>query len=124
MEVKLTEYPSIAAIIKTFKVTVTCTVSTLTFSTSPMASKTIEIGIDSQPFDMNYAVTKSPNCAQNPTWSLSPTLAFITKAENADNVSGKVTINNATLTDFSSNSMTLTAQVDSQTATASFTVII
>jgi hypothetical protein len=123
MEVKLTDYPSIT-ITKTFKVTVTCTVSTLTFSTSPMASKTIEIGIDSQPFDMNYAVTKSPNCAQNPTWSLVPSLAFITKAENADNVSGKVTINNATLADVSSNSMTLTAQVDSQTATASFTVII
>jgi hypothetical protein len=63
MVVKLTDYPSIAAITKTFTVTVTCTVSTLTFSTSPMASKTIEIGIDSQPFDMNYAVTKSPNCA-------------------------------------------------------------
>jgi hypothetical protein len=124
MEVKLTDYPSIAAITKTFKVTVTCTVSTLTFSTSPMTSKTIEIGIDLQPFDMNYAVTKSPNCAQNPTWSLVPSLAFITKAENADNVSGKVTINNATLADVSSNSMTLTAQVDSQTATASFTVII
>ena len=63
MEVKLSDFPSIAGITKTFTVTVTCTVSTLTFSTSPMASKTIEVGIDSQPFTMNYAVTKSPNCA-------------------------------------------------------------
>jgi hypothetical protein len=62
MEVKLIDYPSFT-FTKTFKVTVTCTVSTLTFSTSPMSSKTIEIGIDSQPFDMDYAVTKSPNCA-------------------------------------------------------------
>ena len=63
MEVKLSDFPSIAGITKTFTLTVTCTVSTLTFSTSPMASKTIEVGIDSQPFTMNYAVTKSPNCA-------------------------------------------------------------
>ena len=63
MEVNLSDFPSIPGITKTFTVTVTCTVSTLTFSTSPMASKTIEIGIDSQPFTMNYAVTKSPNCA-------------------------------------------------------------
>jgi hypothetical protein len=94
MEVKLTDFPSIAGITKTFIVKVTCTVSTLTFSPSP-ASKTIEVGVDLQPFTMNYAVTKTPNCAQNPTWSLSPPLSFATKAENANNISGVVTINNA-----------------------------
>ena len=108
MEVKLTDFPAIAGITKTFTVTVTCTVSTLSFSTSPPASKTIEVGIDSHPFTMNYAVTKSPNCAQNLTWTLSPTLAFITKAENPDNVSGIITISN-TLSNVSSNSMTLKA---------------
>ena len=112
MEVKLTNYPAIAAITKTFKVTVTCTVSSLTFTTSPQASKTIEVGIDNQPFTMNYAVTKSPNCAQNPTWSFSPSLTFVTKAEDAGNMSGVVSINNATLSNVSSNSMTLTAAVD------------
>ncbi len=84
MEVKLTDYPAIAAITKVFSVTVTCTVSSLTFSTSQLVSKTIEVGIDNQPFTMNYAVTKSPNCAQNPTWSLSPSLTFVTKAEDTD----------------------------------------
>ena len=63
MLVKLTDFPSIAGITKTFDVVVTCTVSTLTFSTSPLLSKTIEVGIDSQPFTMNYVVIKSPNCA-------------------------------------------------------------
>ena len=63
MLVKLTDFPSIVGITKNFDVVVTCTVSTLTFSTSPMSSKTIEVGIDSQPFRMNYVVTKSPNCA-------------------------------------------------------------
>ena len=62
MEVKLADYPSIK-LTKTFDVTVSCTVSTLTFSASPIASKTIEVGVDSQPFTMNYAVTKAPNCA-------------------------------------------------------------
>jgi hypothetical protein len=99
-------------------------VSTLSFSTSPLASKTIEVGIDGQPFTMNYAVTKSPNCAQNPTWSMSPSLSFVTKAENAGDLSGVITINNATLSNVSSNLMTLTAVVDGKTATASFTVII
>ena len=108
MEVKLTDYPSIK-LTKTFSVTVTCTVSTLTFSTSPLVSKTFEVGVDSQPVTMNYAVTKTPNCAQNPTWSLSPSLSFVTRAENAGNISGVVTINNATLANLSSNSMTLTA---------------
>ena len=108
MEVKLTDYPSIK-LTKTFSVTVTCTVSTLTFSTSPLVSKTIEVGVGSQPFTMNYAVTKTPNCAQNPTWSLSPSLSFVTRAENAGNISGVVTINNATLANLSSNSMTLTS---------------
>jgi hypothetical protein len=124
MLVKLTDFPSIGGITKTFTVTVTCTVSTLTFTTSPIVSNTIEIGIDSQPFKINYAVTKSPNCAQNPTWSLSPSLSFVTKAENADNLSGEVSINNATLSHVSNNSMTLTAVVDGKTATSSFTVII
>jgi hypothetical protein len=124
MLVKLTDFPSIGGITINFTVTVTCTVSTLTFTTSPMASKTIEIGIDSQPFTINYAVIKSPNCAQNPTWSLSPSLSFITKAENADNLSGVVTINNATLSHVSTNLMTLTAAVGVKTATSSFTVII
>jgi hypothetical protein len=73
---------------------------------------------------MSYAVTKTPNCTQNPTWSLSPSLSFVTKAENADNLSGVVTVNNATLANLSSNSMKLTAKVDSQTALSSFTVII
>ncbi len=108
MEVKLTNYPSIT-LTKTFDVTITCTVSTLTFLTSTLASKTIEVGVDTQPFTMNYAVTKTPNCAQNPTWSLSPSLSFVTKAENLDNLSGVVTINNATLANLSSNLMTLTA---------------
>ena len=108
MEVKLKDFPQVAGIEKTFTVTVTCTVSTLTFSTSPPASKTIEVGIDSQPFTMNYAVTKSPNCPQNLTWTFNPTLAFITKAENPDNVSGVITISN-TLSNVSSNSMTLKA---------------
>lgn len=111
MEVKLTDFPAIK-ITKTFTVTVTCMVSTLTFSPSPPASTTIEVGIDNQPFTMNYAVTKSPNCAQNPTWSMSPSLSFVTKAENAGNLSGVITINNATLSNVSSNLMTLTAAVD------------
>jgi hypothetical protein len=108
MEVKLKDFQQVAGIIKEFTVTITCTVSTLTFSQSPPASKTIEVGIDSQPFTMNYAVTKSPNCPQNLTWTFNPTLAFITKAENPDNVSGVITISN-TLSNVSSNSMTLKA---------------
>ena len=111
MEVKLTDFPSIK-LTKTFSVTVTCTVSTLTFLTSsmsPLASKTIEVGVDSQPFTMNYAVTKTPNCAQNLTWSLSQSLSFVTKVENVDNLSGVVTINNATMANVNSYLMTLSA---------------
>lgn len=116
MLVKLTDWPAIAGITKTFTVTVSCIVSTVSFSTSPIASKTIELGIDSQPFTTNYAVTKSPNCAQNPTFTFNQTLTFLTKTNNADNISGVVTINNATLAHKGTYAMTLTASVDSKTA--------
>jgi hypothetical protein len=124
MLVKLTDFPAIAGITKTFTVTVSCTVTTLSFSTSPISTKTIEIGIDSQPFTTNYAVTKTPNCAQNPTFTLSQTLSFITSTNNADNISGVVTINNATLANKGTYAMTLAASVDGKTASAAFTIII
>lgn len=97
MLVKLTDYPNVAGITKTFTVTVSCTVSTISFSTSPIDPITIELGITHQPFTSNYAVTKSPNCAQNPNFTLNQSPTFLTISNNSDNISGVVTINNATL---------------------------
>ena len=73
---------------------------------------------------MTFGISKTPNCAQNPTFTLSPSLTFITRSVNVDGVSGKVTVNGATLSDLSTNAMTLSAVVDGVTASVAFTVII
>lgn len=55
----------VTPIIKTFKVTITCTVTTLSFTTSPLTTisdKTIEVAIDPQPQNMVFSITKDPNC--------------------------------------------------------------
>ena len=48
----------------------------------------------------------------------------MTTTNNADNISGVVTINNATLSNVNTYAMTLSAVVDGVTASAAFTVII
>lgn len=51
MTFKLTGYPAITAVTKTFTVQVLCQVQTLAFATTPLATKTVRVGIDSQPVD-------------------------------------------------------------------------
>ena len=60
--VGLADYSGVATITKNFTVTVTCTVLTLSFTTPPVASTTVRIGIDSQPILLPFATTKFPNC--------------------------------------------------------------
>jgi hypothetical protein len=70
--VSLADYPLVPSISRTFTVTITCVVSTLTFSTSP-TSTTLQVGIDAQPKDIAFETTQSPACGKIVTFSLSPT---------------------------------------------------
>ena len=100
LKIELNDYPMVTPIIKTFQVTITCTVTTFAFdviAVDPLADTTIEVGIDTQPHDMFFSVTKTPNCVQDPTFTLAPALTFVTETVNADGESGKVSIHDATL---------------------------
>ena len=56
--VSLTDYPppAVASISKTFTITISCAVQTVSFSTSPV-STTLRVGIDTQPKDIAFATT-------------------------------------------------------------------
>ena len=122
----LASYPSIATITKTFKITITCSVTTITYTTSPAASTSLEVGVTTQPYDLTFAVTKTPNCVQNPTFTLAstPAASFSSYTLNTDGVSGYVRITGATLSNQGSYSMTLNSALDTASVTPSFTVII
>ena len=100
----------IGSITKTFTITITCTVTTLTFTSNPPASTSLEVGVDTQPHDMNFAISKTPNCVQDPTFTLAstPAAAFSSRTINADGERGYVRITGIPLSDQGSYSMTLT----------------
>jgi hypothetical protein len=101
LEIKLTDYPMVAAVTKNFVITITCTVTTLAFTSNPPATTSIEVGVDIQPHDMTFAISKTPNCVQDPTFTLTsaPAASFSSRTINADGESGYVRINGATLLD-------------------------
>ena len=57
MTVSLTSYSGVALITKNLVITITCEVQTLTFSTAPPASTTLQVGIDTQPSNLAFATT-------------------------------------------------------------------
>jgi hypothetical protein len=126
LTVGLTNYPSVPTVTKNFVITITCTITTLAFTSQPPASTSLEVGVDVQPHDMTFAISKTPNCVQDPTFTLAstPAAAFSSRTINADGESGYVRINGATLANLGTYSLTLTAAVDSKTTVSSFTVII
>jgi len=75
---------------------------------------------------MTFSISKTPNCVQDPTFTLAstPAAAFASRTVNANGESGYVRVTGATLADIGTYSMTLTAVVDAQTTTNAFTVII
>jgi hypothetical protein len=101
LEIKLTDYPMVPAVTKNFKITITCTVTTLTFTSNPPANTSLEVGVDPDPHDMTFAISKTPNCVQDPTFTLAstPAAAFSSRTINVDGESGYVRITGLTLAD-------------------------
>ena len=127
LTVKLTNYPLIAVITKSFTITITCTVTSMSFLTYPQVLPTlheIEVGVTTQPYNMDYSIVKTPNCLQDPTWTLTTANAFTVNTGNADGESGKVQVTGATLSHLGTYPMTLTATLDGVTVSTSFTIVI
>jgi hypothetical protein len=72
LKVELLNYPMVASITKTFQVTITCTVTTLAFTTSPAATTDVIVGVTTQPVDLPFVISKTPNCVQDPSFTMSP----------------------------------------------------
>ena len=123
LKIELNDYPMVTPITKTFQVTITCTVTTLTFTTSPAASTDVVVGVTLQPVDLNWAISKTPNCVQDPTYTLAvDDQSWLTNNVNADGESGYLRTNGATLANLGQFVRTLTAVVDAQTQVVSFTI--
>jgi len=93
----LTNFPTVATVTKTFTVTLTCVVSTLTFSTVPTSSTTVEIGINAQPvyiptLPTKWQLTRNPNCNNAPviTLTILPAKPCITTVNDVGNMSGSI----------------------------------
>ena len=123
LTVSLTDYPGITSITKSIVVKITCEVQTIIFATAPTGTTIILVGIDIQPFIIAFATTQTPACGKTVTFSLSPSRSFLTLQSLAA-LGGNVQVNEATIADHATYSQTLTATVDSKTATANFDVVI
>ena len=118
LTVGLVNYSSIATISISFKIVVVCTVTGLNFTTSPPSLTQLEVGIDTQPLLIPYAVSKTPNCPQMVTFALSGTIPTFVSIQNPQNASGDIQVDGALRTNHGSSTMTLTASVDGQTTNA------
>jgi hypothetical protein len=116
--IKLANYPMVPEIIKTFQVTINCVVQTLSFNANnPVSNQVIQIGIDTQPFSIPYSVTKFPLCTQTPTFTLNPSLSFLSNSPTGD--SGNIIINGALPVNRGTYNLMLEATLDGQYAPAS-----
>jgi hypothetical protein len=118
LTVGLVTYPTIATISISFKIVVVCTVTGLNFTTIPPSLTQLEVGIDTQPLLIPYAVSKTPNCPQMVTFALSGTIPTFVSIQNPQNASGDIQVDGALRTNHGSSTMTLTASVDGQTTNA------
>ena len=122
--VKLASYPSIPAVTASLAVSVTCQVQTLTFSTAMPSTTTILIGITAQPYLIHFNTTKVPNCAQNPSFNLSPNTDAFSSLINIVSGAGDYRVQGATLTNKGTYNYSIAAAVDSKMATSNFQIIL
>lgn len=101
LTISLASYSGVASVTKNFVITITCTVTTLAYTSQPAATTNLEVGVDAMPHDMTFAISKTPNCVQDPTFTLAstPSAAFASRTIGADGESGYVRITGLTLSD-------------------------
>ena len=101
-----------------------CTVTTLTFTSSPAASTTVRVGIDSQPFTIPFTVTQVPACGKTVSFSHTPTTPAFVTLTSLTATGGNVQVTGATIANHNTYSFVLTAAVDAQSITSNFNVVI
>ena len=119
MRISLADYPGVDVLIKSFQVTITCVVTSLTLST-PTGPTIMQVGIDGQPFSILFGTTKFPNILQNPSFILITPPSSMMKVINPDGISGKVSLTGTTIAE--TGTYSISGVVDSQIV--GFSVII
>ena len=109
--ISLTNYPMVASITKTISITITCEVLALNFTSSPAASTTVQVGIDSQPLNIAFTSTQTPACGNSVNFVMTPSLTFLS-LQNLTATGGNVQVNGATIANHATYTQTLTATVD------------
>jgi len=122
LTVGLVSYPDIPEIQVSFKITVTCQVTTLAWTTIPLSPTTIRVGIGSQSALIPFLVSKTPNCPKPVNFGILETLPSFLSLQNMANASGDVEVTGATNGDHGSYQLTLTASVDLLNLSEQFTV--
>ena len=104
------------------KITFTCDVQSLSFTTT--ASTSVTVGITNQPLNIAFTVAQTPNCGQTLTFTLSP-LTFVSLAGVTAN-SGSIQVNGATIQDHRATpyTFTLSANINSVTASTPVDVVV
>ena len=90
LTVSLASYSGVTSVTKTFSVTITCEVQTLTFTTAPSASTTLQVGIDAQPSSIFYTIGQTPACGNTVTFSMSPSISFLSLPTPTSSTGGNV----------------------------------
>ena len=85
----------------------------MAFTTPPPSLITIKVGIDTQPSETNFVVTKTPNCPQAVTFTFSGTPPGFVSLQNVLNASGYIHVTGATINNHDFYPLTLDASVDS-----------
>ena len=99
LTVSLASYSGVTSVTKSFIVTISCEVQTLTFITAPAASTTLQIGIEVQPSTIAYTIGQTPACGNVGTFSMSPSISFLSLQTLTSATGGYVQINGANIAD-------------------------
>ena len=90
LTIGLTNYAGVSPLVKTFTVTITCEVISLAFSTSPVSTTTIQVGITALPVNIPYTVTLTPNCANSASFVFAPATPAILSLMNLNATGGDI----------------------------------
>ena len=115
MTVSLASYPAITPITKNFDVIITCGVISIVFDATTPATQILNIGVDSQPMSIPFSITKVLPCPQPATFTLSPTLGFVTLSPSGDG--GTIIVDNVVMADVGIYALVLTASQYAVTTT-------
>ena len=123
LKVTMQNYPTVPSVTRAFSIIIVCQVQSIGFSASTPNSMTVNLGVDAQPFNIPYSVTKTPACVVAPAFTMTPSnLIWLTITKSGDG--GNVVVNGAIQANKGTYAVTLNASQDGKTATTVINLVI